>query len=326
MFEMTGEAAFLEEAFLIAEKNKGILLYEKFLEHQARNAPAYQNHRLKPKKDPVSLSEIRAALLKTSDQTLIEYFIGTQRAYAFRLSRSTLEIFELVNREVLDSLVRALRTSISKPWEAEIRCATHSNIKGAFCQNLDSLKTVSQTNYIRYATDLYQCLIAPLENGNSPLSNNLIVVPDAFLSLLPFDALLTKVPDNPDEYRTHPYLLHRYQMSYGPSASLLAGLASPVSTPKAERAILVMAPFNEKALRYQKLPHSQQEAKSLYKNWGGMLLLGEHADTAAFHRFAPGSKILHISSHAFGKKGKELKTRIAFADQDLFLGFDTKST
>jgi len=91
---------------------------------------------------------------------------------------------------------------------------------------------------------LYQKLIAPAEDILKNI-RQLYIISDGILNELPFKALLTQTVEEPaefDEFKPH-FLLQRYQISHGLSATLLLnGFSS--SKAKATNDILSIAPYN----------------------------------------------------------------------------------
>jgi len=82
---------------------------------------------------------------------------------------------------------------------------------------------LSENNFTEFTLNsykLYQKLIEPAIGFIR--GKNLIVIPDGVLNYIPFDALVTSVPDSrlPDYRKLH-YLVFDHKISYGFSASLL---------------------------------------------------------------------------------------------------------
>ncbi|HEX9974029.1 MAG TPA: CHAT domain-containing protein, partial [bacterium] len=85
---------------------------------------------------------------------------------------------------------------------------------------LSALKGKEYLGYTSNASLLYKLLIAPIESKIH--TQKLIIIPDGLLGYLPFESLLMQnVSNDLHDYRTLPYLIHKYQISYHCSASLL---------------------------------------------------------------------------------------------------------
>ncbi|MGB1206749.1 MAG: CHAT domain-containing protein [Chitinophagales bacterium] len=71
---------------------------------------------------------------------------------------------------------------------------------------------VVSENYLQYAYQLYQNLFAPLPIDTANI-DELIIIASGRLSLIPFEALLTK-NDNESDFARMSYLLRKYAISY----------------------------------------------------------------------------------------------------------------
>ena len=91
--------------------------------------------------------------------------------------------------------------------------------------------------YAEAAYKLYTRLIAPVEEE---LPEQLVIIPDDVLGYLPFDALLSQMPEGPANSHTYEYLLKKYQISYAYSAALLLDMQK--KRHRASKHLLAMAP------------------------------------------------------------------------------------
>ena len=88
----------------------------------------------------------------------------------------------------------------------------------------------SYQDIVTLGSEVYGALLAPLVRDQN--YTRLIIVPDGQLSLLPFEALVTEVPqDKSTGLMNLPYLIHHYEISYAHSLTLLAKkLRQPVQS------------------------------------------------------------------------------------------------
>ena len=86
----------------------------------------------------------------------------------------------------------------------------------ALAESEAAFKKANQ-QYVVAAHQLYEQLVAPL--GNLP--KNMIIIHGGILNYVPFEVLLTSLPNDPDLYPSHPYLIREHQISYCYSATLL---------------------------------------------------------------------------------------------------------
>ncbi len=178
--------------------------------------------------------------------SLIEYFYGDAGVYAFKLSASGLELYQLGEPGSLTAAIDILERS------------------------LRSTDPVSPAQYAQAAYQLYQHLLGPL----GELSARLVIVPDRALARIPFDALVAQLPDSPKSWQELPYLIYDKSIAYAWSATLLHALQQQ---PKEGKGIFSLAP-----VFYQHLPHltaGKSLGPHLQSLWPQTELLQEEAAT-----------------------------------------------
>jgi CHAT domain-containing protein len=134
-----------------------------------------------------------------------------------------------------------------------------------------------------------------------------MVIPDAALCFLPFDALLTEAYSG--NFAHAPYLLHQKTIQYLWAARLL--LQPEVTT--GNRQLLWMAPFvTHGARQLAPLPYAAREIPGDFNttNWHD-----EMASADTFRQYCPNYRFIHLSTHA--QAGEE--PRLEFADRALSL-------
>ena len=187
------------------------------------------------------------------------------------------------------------------------------------------LRSVSQYDY-QQASDLsvfrafthdahglYQTLLAPWLNEENT-TEQLIIIPDGLLGYLPFDVLLTEeVVSTHVDYQSLPYLVKQLPVSYEYSATLLTTPAPPSdevpyaylgfapSYPEAPLAESreVRTTLDGKRLGLGQLRHNREEIDFAAHLFNGKTLVNEAATEAQFKQYAPQSRVLHLSMHAY---------------------------
>lgn len=156
--------------------------------------------------------------------------------------------------------------------------------------------------YPRLAAQLYQLLLAPVAKVLPSTTRRLVIAPDGELWQVPFEALLTQPPaaaaspTAPPDYRTLPYALRRWQISYAHSLTLYARRHQQAAAPVPAQ-LLAMAPFGE-VTDPRGLPFSTRLLRQLQTNTAGQYLFGAGATPQAFRQAAPGSAVVHLATHA----------------------------
>ncbi len=201
---------FQEEYFEIHQQ------YVSFLQQLEADYPNY--YQLKYDTKTVTPSELQSTL--EENQTLISYFIGGKSIYIFVLTSNEFEIEELEKPDDFEEMIQAFLKFI------------HAHEKA---------------DYLQLAYQLYELLIAPVElhwydgmsdfleeetsegfrdfpkiSGQAGTSSpqQLIVIPHAELSYLPFEALISEQENENTPYSKLNYLVQKYEVSYHYSATL----------------------------------------------------------------------------------------------------------
>ncbi len=238
--------------------------------------------------DSVSISMARQ-LLPDKQTLLVEYFIGDTSSYAIIVSGKRSHLVAVSNEHI----------------------ATIDSFRFFFRDKNSIL--ADPGGYQRTANNVYNNWLRPCLEGFS--GNELLIIPDDRLSLLPFDALVTSVSTS-NNLQSWTYLVKEYQVSTGYSVStLLKQNHRQVNTSgrvafapgfiNGERGLPAL-PFT-----FEEIDNSKTSSKTLlYKN--------NEASLARFKKYASGSSEIHIASHARANESKEIPA-IEFADGFLLL-------
>ena len=264
--------------------------YDSLIKKISADYPGY--FRLKYKTELLAINEIQKEIL-TTDQSLIEYFVGDSTIFIFVLDQDDLLIRAVPNDFQLSQLVKDFRLSF-----------VHH---GSFAIS-DSL----YEQYIYTATQLYQKLIQPIAPY---LKEKLIIIPDGVIGYIPFEALLTKRPDDVMEFRSYPYLITQKVISYTYAMNLLKVQKNKVNT-IAQKNLIAFAPkfkgveeqlsFVTRQEVLSNLKYNRQEIFAINKWIKGELVTNEDATKENFLKLAPLYKIIHLATHgqANDKRGE----------------------
>lgn len=165
--------------------------------------------------------------------------------------------------------------------------------------------------FCRQSHRFYQDLLQePLEKTmkEQPQIKHLILIPNSNLSYLPFEALLTELPDTTTvDYRELPYLLQDFQISYAPSASLWLNLDQMRVRVEGQEHYVGFAPTYEssneelavkRGIGLGDLAFSKTEVANANAIFGGTAYLDEEATKEKFISMAAAPAILHLAMHA----------------------------
>lgn len=236
--------------------------------------------------------------------SLLMYFWGEQGLYLLLINADTSLIFKLDNPVRVAALVADLRSQIL-PFDPLLMASDQA------CEE-----------YAQTAWLLYQMLLepaAPYIQGQK-----LLIIPDGPLGSLPFEALISSIPEHLKGWKSLPYLIHEYPISYSYAASLLKGQTH--SPNKAANTFLGVAPeFFERIDTLADMPlgisllplHTNQaEVKGIHAMLGGKALLGAAATRQQFLDEAPKYRILHLATHALANDSLGAYSLLAFSPGD----------
>lgn len=238
-------------------------------------------YRLKYGETEESLSGLQKRL--APDQTVLEYFTGTFATYIFLIRKNDAR-FVTCPSDSLDWYVRQIRSCIDSSFDAQ-----GMRLKSRYDRLAGS--------YAKAASALYTRLVGCFDK--SLLSGRIVVIPDGILGYLPFELLLEEPPVDPAAFNKHSYFALEHPISYNYSATLWREMSRPDGT-QFTRDLLGMAPFNGEVAdcRLQRLGFSAEEIEGIHARFKGILLTGAKATIQGLRMYAPGTRILHFSTHA----------------------------
>lgn len=279
-----------------------------------KNYPDY--FRLKYKVQTSSLAKTEQML--STEQTLLEYFVGDFSIFVFVVQPGGSRVFELARDFPLNDWVEAFHEGISGYHTAAVVQKTDAQYQ----------KTVLQ--YADAAQKLYEKLLAPIAES---LTTEIIIVPGDGLSNLPFEALLAATPKDLSNFNTYPFLLRSHTVQYAYSATMLHQMTARQHPQAATNDLLAFAPFFEEdttslAMRLERdgavrlglsaLPFSGEEVIRAKKRYGGQsaVLTGKMATKEKFVELAAKYKVLHLATHGKANHLAGDFSYLAFASQD----------
>jgi len=257
LYTNTKDYKYAQEAFDFSEKSKyAVILKQSLLSNKNTTLTSL----------PIINIPKLQRYLDIKKSTAIEYFTSNaDRIYSFVITPDTFSF------DTIPGVSWKLRDSIG-------------NLRNAIAYN-------KSTYFIGASKFLYSKLIAPL-NRQIDKTDNLILVPDGYLSLVPFEALVCDSIINP-EYNTPHYLLYDHIVSYALSATLLT--MSDNTTDDYGRNILGVSPaFKIKS----PLPFSVKQMEWLSNQTDGKYFINNQTPENNFWELARNSEVVYIASHA----------------------------
>lgn len=285
--------------------------YEHLIQQFETEYPEY--YRLKYDISTASLLQIQTHLV--TNAVLISYFVGEKAIY----------VFEISGYHHQPQTAAYQVHTVEKP-------ADFDQVIQDFTEAIDDL---SRKTYIHTAYQLYQLLLAPvLDKPHTPI-DQLIIIPDAQLHYLPFEALLTQnVSPKQANYNDLPYLLKNYTISYHYSATLFCHTQSiETSPPSASDSFIGFAPVyatpagtpqaSQSNMRFggtvlKELPFSEQEIIQIQQLFDRQkattrILSHQEATKKNFQNLVKGHKYVHIAAHGLLNHQQPELSGIVFA-------------
>jgi len=276
--------------------------YDSLVTTLENNYPKY--YQLKYQNNIIGIDELQQ---KLDDKTvLLEYFSGENNTYTFVITKTALNYVILDSVGSFDQSIKEFRNTVDP-----------------LLNKTASLKLF--TSYTTQAFELYKKIIQkPLRYAGN--KEKLIVIPDGPLGYIPFDVLLTKpaVTDQID-YRTLPYLLYDFKISYAYSASLLFN--NILDKKRYTRSnFIAFAPvykeFESDSIKstlsetfrnkLTALSWNQQEIKNIDHYLDGDILIGDDAQESNFKNVAHKYDIIHLAMHALIDDQNPMYSKLAF--------------
>jgi CHAT domain-containing protein len=176
-------------------------------------------------------------------------------------------------------------------------------------------------NYTHSAFRLYEVLLK--EEKELLQGKELIIIPDDKLAYVPFDALLSQLPDTTKmNFRKLPYLVNDYSISYTYSATLLFNYFGKEKTAKKD--LLAFAPsyladdrdYTENA-EYRAgllpLPAVTKEVEFINEYVKGDIFKDSLAQENQFKKLAADYDILHLAMHTLINDTLPMYSKLAFS-------------
>lgn len=240
---------------------------------------------------PISVAQVQQQL--NENQVLLEYFWGDQFVKAILISKETVDIKTLGKTKGIRKSIKALLQGINE---------AHKKTKKS---------NIYLKQYINEALSLYDRLIKPFQPLIREKQNQLIIIPDGPINTLPLNALLSSTPEDIRKQYTFDYLIKRFNINMGYSATYQFDIALKQEINPSIN-YLGFAPFastsntvtehrsTNQRINFVGLPHSSKEVKKGKDTFDGIYYLDTKASKDKFLSEAGKAKILHCATHATG--------------------------
>lgn len=261
---------------------------------------------LKYERERVSLSDLQAQL--DSSSALLEYLVADSTVYLFYIDAKRIRLHEwAISREALRAAIQAFHRNLSDYGQ------------------LATNKSSAFSTYTQQAHWFYQKLLAPLLAEATSIQE-LIIIPDAELGHLPFESFLSRPAELGQDYRSLPYLLRDYRISYHHAATLwytnkqaparvnngqlLAMAASYGKDSSAHRLPL----YRQMRQHLQSLSAAQEEVQALEAQYRGHFAFDSSATERQFKARAKDYAFIHLAMHGLLNEQEPILSALVFSE------------
>lgn len=278
--------------------------YNRLIDSFEKSYPQYFS--LKYENKVIRVDQIQAKLNKR--QALIEYFLREPEDLS---SQGELYLFTVTS----DS-VTLIKENVEKDFISEIQTFHDFLIS----PNYFDTKKKDYVDYSVSAFNLYQKLLKPVAkkiNGKS-----ITIIPHEKLSYIPFDALISEMPDTTRmNFRDLKYVIRDYSINYGYSATLL--YESEIKRNGAKKALIFSPEYDSREPRRDvetgnvyflgALPGAKEEIKSISKYVSSVSFVDKMAQEETFKREANEFDILHLAMHTIINDSLPMLSKLVFS-------------
>lgn len=274
--------------------------YEDFLIGLRKQYPKY--YKLKYDLQVVDVKGVQSRL--AADQMMIEYFIGKEELYIFKLTQNTYDIIQVPLSYNIGETIKEFRDGIYGYY------TNHTKRDKA-------LYSKYTTQYTKLGHKLYKTLLEPVLKDAR--ENRLMIILAGNLGFLPFEALLTEGFQGND-YKKMPYVLNDYAIGYCYSATLLYEMQ--IKAHKPDKIFLGFSPEFKKNVtlegkyNFSPLEHSREEVKEVFDLVGmmGVIFDGVAATKQNFQENCEDYCIVHIATHGVMNLENSENSFLAFSE------------
>jgi len=282
--------------------------YNRLIDSFEKLFPQY--YALKYENKVVGLKEIQSKI--NNRQSLLEYFVqepesenGKGEVYSFLITKDSVGFSKVIVDYSFTNNIQSIHDFLINP-------------------NYLYTKKKDFVDYSVAAYGLYEKLIKPVAkklNGTS-----LTIIPHDKLSYIPFDALLSQMPDTSVmNFRNLHYLVRDYAINYSYSATLLYNYFD--QNKRSSKNLLVFSPQYdahesrtdpETAIPHflSPLPGAKDEVKGISKFVSSVSFVDMLAQENTFKEKAPDFDILHLAMHTIINDSLPMLSKLVFSKPD----------
>lgn len=268
-----------------------------FLNEVKSQAPSYYN--LKYKGSDIDLETIQGECID-SNQAILEYFVQDSALYLFAITRNKFILdTQYITKNELQTVVHQFQNNLNPV-----------NSEGILDEN-------KVQGFCAAASSLYDILIGRIKDSIQ-LPERLIIIPDAMLSNLSFDALINnreqRDMDIPAHVKSKHFLVQQHSISYCFSISMLREMQTQPER-KTESRLKLFSPVFQKNSKILPFMVYQKEEIERIREMVSSAELESAGSKENFLKASRRNAYVHVSTHGFAAEDPDSS----------FIAFDQKA-
>ncbi|WP_323755510.1 CHAT domain-containing protein [Roseivirga sp.] len=232
------------------------------------------------------------------NKAIIEFFVGENQVFILGKSADK-QVFERVN---IDERFKKSFNDLIVEVGNRPQLADYEN----------KLKAFNTNSYY-----IYSVLLKPIIDQFDGTINDLTIIPDEYLSRLPFETLITSKAENPRSFKNLHYLINDYTINYQLSSNRDFNKAIAKKAPK--NLIGIGYSQGDSDSGFAALPGTDREIKFLQSKIEGDYYLGNEGSKSVFLKTAKDYDVLHLAIHGVADSTGKYESKLIFNGNDNIL-------
>ena len=280
-----------ESAYLATKQAYDALVKQLELQYPTYYDIKYQTY-------TIPLQQIQT-YIKDSEQVILEYFMGEEYLYVFRVQADTCWWYEQRIPNSYEKTVYELRSAL-----------TNYSL-------ITEHPRWAYQSFVSAATRFHAQFVAPFLPEDLPIKQ-LLIIPDGMLHYIPFGVLLRQPPDETrdqeGDYQALDFLLKHYPISYSYSATLWVR-NNQLEAPDNNGQCLGLAPSIQFSSHQDSLPWTQRELEAIQQVFDGHYFYGQAANKGLFQARAERYNIIHLATHGIVNMQNPMRSLLSFGPE-----------
>jgi CHAT domain-containing protein len=290
----------------IQQANKNLFAVNRSIDSLSLEIKNKYNTYFKLKYSDATMSYVDLQRSLDPNTAFIEYFYGQSGIFVFSLTKTAHNFLFIANDSLQENVQRLLRSL--QPAAG------------------DENHAIRLQNFIRYANILFQEYLKPVLPGKI---SKLVVVPDGPLTNIPFDVLLTTLPDaHISSYKDLPYVIRDCAVTYCYSATLFNEMKTEGSS--SGKGYIAFAPVYNANAQFAKMDKNEnvsrlktltplkwnkKEVQGIQRYLDGVAYTDDVATETRFKNEVSKYAIVHLAMHTILKEDSPMYSCMIFSPE-----------